>query len=247
MTEAIVIFSWILVTLFITSFAGVLGKKYGVQYTIAIMAALIVIINAVNAKMVNFGPFIIPAGTLLFATTFLITDIISEFPVNMDYKRKKAVLLLESDQFLLKELEKELKEDINILKAFKMVLIHDIIEIYAGDTFAFDKEGKKSKKDREEKAAEKLFSQLPDDLRKELYKLWKEYEEGITPESKIIKAIDKIQPILSNLCSEGKSWKLKNVTYKDIDEYKRKFVEKNRLIKEIYEELLKEARERKLI
>lgn len=144
-------------------------------------------------------------------------------------------------------LEKELKESIDILKAFKMVLIHDIIEIYAGDTFAFDKEGKKSKKDREEKAAEKLFSQLPDDLRKELYELWSEYEEGITPESKIIKAIDKIQPILSNLCSEGKSWKLKNVTYKDVDDYVRGFTEKNKVIKEIYEELLREARERKII
>ena len=144
-------------------------------------------------------------------------------------------------------LEKELKEEVNILKAFKMVLIHDIIEIYAGDTFAFDKEGRKSKKDREEKAAEKLFSQLPDDLRKELYELWKEYEEGITPESKIIKAIDKIQPMLSNLCSQGKSWKLKKVTYKDIDDYVKRFIEKNKVIKEIYEELLKEAKERKLI
>ena len=143
-------------------------------------------------------------------------------------------------------LEKELKS-IDTLKAFKMVLIHDLIEIYAGDTFAFDKEGRKSKKVREEKAAKKLFSQLPDDLRKELYELWKEYEKGITPESKIIKAIDKIQPILSNLCSEGKAWKIKKVTYKDVDDYKRRFIEKNKVIKEIYEELLKEARERKLI
>jgi len=143
-------------------------------------------------------------------------------------------------------LEKELKS-IDTLKAFKMVLIHDLIEIYAGDTFAFDKEGRKSKKVREEKAAKKLFSQLPDDLRKELYELWKEYEKGITPESKIIKAIDKIQPILSNLCSEGKAWKIKKVTYKDVDDYKRRFIEKNKVIKEIYEELLKEAKERKII
>jgi len=144
-------------------------------------------------------------------------------------------------------LEKELKEGVNILKAFKMILIHDLIEIYAGDTFAFDKEGKKSKKDREERAAKKLFSQLPDDLKRELYELWREYEEQITPESKIINAIDKIQPILSNLCSEGKSWKLNKVTYKDVDDYKRRFIEKNKVIKEIYEELLKEAKERKMI
>ena len=143
-------------------------------------------------------------------------------------------------------LEKELKS-IDTLKAFKMVLIHDLIEIYAGDTFAFDKEGRKSKKVREEKAAKKLFSQLPDDLRKELYELWKEYEKGITSESKIIKAIDKLQPILSNLCSEGKAWKIKKVTYKDVDDYKRRFIEKNKVIKEIYEELLKEAKERKII
>jgi len=144
-------------------------------------------------------------------------------------------------------LEKELKESIDILKAFKIILVHDIIEIYAGDTFAFDKEGRKSKKDREEKAAKKLFSQLPDDLRKELYELWKEYEEGITPESEIIKAFDKIQPILSNLCSEGKAWKLNKVSYEDVDNYKRKFIEKNKVIKEIYEELLKEVKERKIL
>ncbi|MFC1698195.1 queuosine precursor transporter [Nanoarchaeota archaeon] len=74
----IIIILWILATLFISSLAGVLGKKYGVEYTIAIMASLIVIANILANKIVMFGPFTVPAGIIVFSSTFLITDIISE-------------------------------------------------------------------------------------------------------------------------------------------------------------------------
>jgi uncharacterized integral membrane protein (TIGR00697 family) len=78
MTNVSLIIIWILVTLAVTSFAGVIGKKYGIEYPIAIMAALIVIANIVANKIVTFGPFTVPGSVIVFSTTFLITDIISE-------------------------------------------------------------------------------------------------------------------------------------------------------------------------
>ncbi len=78
MPEIILILIWIIVTLVVASFAGILGKKYGVFYPIAIMAALVVIANVLAVKIVSFGPFTVPAGVIAFSMTFLITDILSE-------------------------------------------------------------------------------------------------------------------------------------------------------------------------
>lgn len=78
MTSVGLIIVWILATLAIASFSGILGKKYGIVYPIAIMASLIVIANIVANKIVVFGPFTVPGGVIVFSTTFLITDIISE-------------------------------------------------------------------------------------------------------------------------------------------------------------------------
>lgn len=78
MSEIAVIVLWILATLAITSLAGVIGKRYGVEYIIAIMAALVVIANIIAGKIVVFGPFVVPAAVIVYASTFLITDILSE-------------------------------------------------------------------------------------------------------------------------------------------------------------------------
>lgn len=143
--------------------------------------------------------------------------------------------------------EKDLPKDLNMEKMLKLAMMHDLVEIYAGDTYAFDKEGKKTKKEREEKAAEKLFSQLPEDLCKEFRQLFDEYENTETQEAKTVKSFDKVQPILQNLCSDGKSWKKHNNTYTEIDNYKRKHVEHNKLILDIYETLMDEAKKKNLI
>jgi len=73
-----IIFAWIILTLIVGSFTGILGKKYGVAYPIAIMAGLVVIANILAIKIVSFGPFTVPAGVIAFSMTFLITDILSE-------------------------------------------------------------------------------------------------------------------------------------------------------------------------
>lgn len=143
--------------------------------------------------------------------------------------------------------EKELPKNLDSTRMLKLALMHDLAEIYAGDTFAFDKEGQATKKERELESAKKLFSQLPEDLREEFMDLFEEYEEVKTPESKFVKSFDKIQPILQNLCSDGKSWKEHGVTFLAIDEYKRKHMRHNGFMLSIYEKLLNDAKEQGLI
>jgi len=143
--------------------------------------------------------------------------------------------------------EKELPDNANIKRMLKLALMHDLVEIYAGDTFAFDMEGRATKKEREMKAAQKLFSQLPEDLHKEFRDLFEEYEQAQTTESKIVKSFDKIQALLQALCSEGIPWTTQNISLQQIDAYKRKHMQHNDFILNIYERLLSDAKERKLL
>lgn len=98
-------------------------------------------------------------------------------------------------------------EDINVLKVIKMVLIHDLVEIDAGDTYAYDTAGNKTKRVREAAAADRLFNILPSDQAGQLRALWEEFESEDTPEAKFAHTLDKCQPILLNDASGGRSWK----------------------------------------
>jgi putative hydrolase of HD superfamily len=102
--------------------------------------------------------------------------------------------------------------DIDLLTVIKMLLIHDIVEIDAGDTFVYDEQAKLTQAEREERAAARLFGLLPEDQRTELYRLWKEFEEKQTPEARFAAAIDRLQPLLANVNTEGASWKEHGVT-----------------------------------
>ncbi len=97
-------------------------------------------------------------------------------------------------------------EDVDILKVISMVLIHDIIEIDAGDTYAYDEDANKTKRVRELKAAERLFNILPKDQADYLRKLWNEFEERNTPESRFANTLDRIQPTMLNDAAGGISW-----------------------------------------
>jgi putative hydrolase of HD superfamily len=88
-----------------------------------------------------------------------------------------------------------------------MLLVHDLIEIDAGDTYAFDEEAAKSKREREVAAAERIFALLPEAQCKEFRGLWDEFEEKQTKEAEFAHAMDRIQPFLLNYASDGKSWK----------------------------------------
>ena len=95
-----------------------------------------------------------------------------------------------------------------VAKVMLMCLIHDIVEIDAGDTFAYDEEGLKSQKAREDAAKERIFSILPDDQKKDLTALFDEFEYCETPESRYAHAMDNIQPLLLNHSNNGDDWKL---------------------------------------
>lgn len=98
-------------------------------------------------------------------------------------------------------------EPIDVLHTMKMVLIHDLIEIDAGDTYAYDTAANATKREREVKAAERIFPMLPDDQAKALRALWDEFEEGQTPEARFANTLDKVQPLLLNDASGGRAWR----------------------------------------
>ncbi|NLV76191.1 MAG: HD domain-containing protein [Tissierellia bacterium] len=110
-------------------------------------------------------------------------------------------------------------EEIDICKVIKMLLIHDLVEIYAGDTFCYDVEGNKDKNERELKAADKIFGMLDKDKGMELKKLWEEFEQMETKEALFAASMDRLQPFFNNYFSGGGTWKKFDVSKKDI--YKR--------------------------
>ncbi len=97
-------------------------------------------------------------------------------------------------------------EKIDVLRTVSMLLIHDLVEIYAGDTYAYDEEAKKTQRQRELSAAEKLFAILPKDQEKFMRNLWDEFEEGTTAEAKFAHTMDNFQPTMLNAATEGKGW-----------------------------------------
>ena len=109
-------------------------------------------------------------------------------------------------------LKEYIKEDVNIETVINMVIIHDLVEIDAGDTFCYDKEGNLTKREREVKAADRIFNILPKDQAKIIYDLWNEFEEMKTIESKYAACLDRIQPILNNIATGGRAWKENNTT-----------------------------------
>ena len=110
-------------------------------------------------------------------------------------------------------------EEVDITKVMIMCLIHDIVEIDAGDTYAYDEDGLKTQKDREDAAKQRIFSILPDEQAKELIALFDEFEAYETAESKFAHALDNIQPLMLNNSNNGSDWKEHNVTSEKI--YKR--------------------------
>lgn len=99
------------------------------------------------------------------------------------------------------------KQKPDVGRAVKMLVVHDLIEIYAGDTFAFDVEGNKTKEQNEAAAADKLFAQLPSEQGAEIRALWEEFDDMKTPDSIYANCMDRIQPFLHNTLTEGTTWK----------------------------------------
>ncbi len=103
-------------------------------------------------------------------------------------------------------------EEIDIAKVMLMCLIHDIVEIDAGDTYAYDTEGLKTQKAREDAAKERIYSLLPEDQKEEMIALFDEFEKYQTPESKFAHVMDNLQPLILNNSNDGGDWKEHEIT-----------------------------------
>lgn len=111
--------------------------------------------------------------------------------------------------YLLKEYA---NEEVDIARVMIMCLIHDIVEIDAGDTYAYDEESQKTQKEREDAAKQRIYSLLPEEQRDEMIALFDEFEAYETPEAKFAHAMDNLQPLLLNHSNEGGDWKEHDVT-----------------------------------
>lgn len=101
----------------------------------------------------------------------------------------------------------ESNEDFDRLLAVKMALFHDLVEVYAGDTFVYDTDGEKDKIDREQKALAKLLGHLPEgQFKSELKNVWEAFEFGDSPEAKFVRSLDRLLPLLQNWKTEGHTW-----------------------------------------
>ena len=103
-------------------------------------------------------------------------------------------------------LEEYAGEPFNMERVLKMALLHDLVEVYAGDTFAFDAAANEGKEAREAAAADRLFALLPKEQGAELRSLWEEFDAAQSADAKYAAALDRLQPFIHNLCTEGHTW-----------------------------------------
>lgn len=110
-------------------------------------------------------------------------------------------------------------ETVSCEHVMRMALVHDLVEVYAGDTFAYDEQGYLDKEQREREAADRLFAMLPGDQAAELRTLWEEFDRAETPDAQFAAAIDRLQPFLNNYLTQGHTWALGDVKSEQV--YKR--------------------------
>ncbi|WP_026491407.1 HD domain-containing protein [Butyrivibrio sp. XPD2002] len=139
--------------------------------------------------------------------------------------------------YLLKEYS---NSEIDISRVMIMCLIHDIVEIDAGDTYAYDKEGLATQKEREDAAKERIFSILPEDQKKELTALFDEFEENETPESKFAHAMDNLQPLMLNNSNDGGDWREHGVTKEQVYGRQSKTKEGSEKLYELTDQIIRE-------
>lgn len=109
-------------------------------------------------------------------------------------------------------LYRETALDLDIAHVLELILTHDLVEVYAGDTFAHDHAARLAARAREEEAAQRLFALLPDDLREQVHGWWHEFEGGETPEARFARAMDRLQAFAQNIFAGGRSWRERDVT-----------------------------------
>ncbi|RAV27777.1 HD domain-containing protein [Sinomicrobium soli] len=138
-------------------------------------------------------------------------------------------------------------KSIDILKVVKMVLIHDIVEIDAGDTFIYDTTKNHTNTDEELLAAKRIFGLLPAEQSNELIEIWEEFEAGETNEAKFARAMDRLEPLLQNASNNGGTWAEFNVPYQKVYDKKKVIKEGSDTIWDFAEKLIDESVEKGIL
>ncbi|RZK54416.1 MAG: HD domain-containing protein [Pedobacter sp.] len=136
---------------------------------------------------------------------------------------------------------------IDVVKVLKMVLIHDIVEIDAGDTFIYDAVKNHSNTDEELIAAKRIFGLLPKEQAEEFISIWEEFEQGETNEAKFAKSMDRLEPLLQNTSNNGGTWKEFNVPYQKVYDKKKAIKDGSTTIWNYAENLINESVEKGIL
>ncbi len=137
--------------------------------------------------------------------------------------------------------------EIDLLKVIKMVLIHDIVEIDAGDTFLYDQNKNHDNTEAELKSAERIFGILPEKQAAEFIEIWKEFEMGDSPEAKFARSLDKLEPLLQNTSNNGGTWQEFGVKYQAVYDKKRAIKNGSKALWNFAENLIDESVEKGIL
>ncbi|MDI9857896.1 HD domain-containing protein [Flectobacillus roseus] len=138
-------------------------------------------------------------------------------------------------------------ENIDVLKVVKMLLIHDIVEIDAGDTFIYDTQKNHTNTDEERLAANRIFGLLPKAQAEELIEIWEEFEAGETKEAKFAKSMDRLEPLLQNTSNNGGTWAEFGVDYDKVYNKKKVIKDGSEVIWDYAENLINESVEKGIL
>ena len=138
-------------------------------------------------------------------------------------------------------------EPVDLKTVLATVLIHDVVEIDAGDTYAYDTEGYTTKEAREKKAADRLFGMLPEDQRTYLRRLWDEFEAQSTPEARFANSLDRVQPLLLNYCKHGETWVQNGIRREQVEARNQPTYDGSKVLGDLAMELIRRAAEEGLL
>lgn len=137
--------------------------------------------------------------------------------------------------------------EVDLLKVIKMLLIHDIVEIDAGDTFLYDHQKSHTNSEEERKAAQRIFGLLPEDQATELIAIWEEFEEQQTDEAKFARAMDRLEPLLQNTSNQGGTWQEFGVNYEKVYTKKQVIQQGSTVIWQYAEQLINDSVEKGIL
>ena len=138
-------------------------------------------------------------------------------------------------------------QNIDWYRVVKMLLVHDLVEIDAGDTYCYDHQSRKDQAQREQKAAERIFKILPLDQSRSFRELWDEFENRETPESKYANALDRFQPFLQNYVTKGQIWQKNNITRRQVKDRMQPVLDGAPLLWNLVELLIDDAVQKKYL